>query len=84
LESGDIDYAFEYKSVALQRNLHFLEFPPEINLGSDDFKSLGYDLRVKIDYQRFASLIPDFVARRFSTASPYQKTAHTQRRRLTT
>jgi molybdate/tungstate transport system substrate-binding protein len=62
LESGDIDYAFEYKSVALQRNLHFLELPPEINLGSDDFKSLGYDLRVKIDYQRFASLIPDFVA----------------------
>jgi molybdate/tungstate transport system substrate-binding protein len=62
LESGDIDYAFEYKSVALQRNLHFLELPPEINLGSDEFQSLGYDLRVKIDYQRFASLIPDFVA----------------------
>jgi len=61
LESGDIDYAFEYKSVAQQRGLQFLEFPPEINLGSDDFRSLGYDLRVKIDYQRFASLIPDFV-----------------------
>jgi molybdate/tungstate transport system substrate-binding protein len=61
LESGDIDYAFEYKSVAQQRNLRFLELPPEINLGSDDFRSLGYDLRVKIDYQRFASLIPDFV-----------------------
>jgi molybdate/tungstate transport system substrate-binding protein len=60
LESGDIDYAFEYKSVALQRNLHFLEFPPEINLGSDVFESQGCDLRVKIDYQRFASLIPDF------------------------
>lgn len=61
LESGDIDYAFEYKSVALQRNLKFLELPPEINLGSNDFQSLGYDLSVKIDYQRFASLIPDFV-----------------------
>jgi molybdate/tungstate transport system substrate-binding protein len=61
LESGDIDYAFEYKSVAQQRNLHFLELPPEINLGSDDFQSLGYDLSVRIDYQRFASLIPDFV-----------------------
>jgi molybdate/tungstate transport system substrate-binding protein len=61
LESGDIDYAFEYKSVARQRGLRFLEFPPEINLGSDDFQNLGYDLRVKIDYQRFASLIPDFV-----------------------
>jgi molybdate/tungstate transport system substrate-binding protein len=61
LESGDIDYAFEYKSVALQRNLNFLELPPEINLGSNDFQNLGYELRVKIDYQRFASLIPDFV-----------------------
>jgi molybdate/tungstate transport system substrate-binding protein len=64
LESGDIDYAFEYKSVALQRNLHFLEFPPEINLGSDLFESQGCDLRVKIDYQRFASLIPDFVCQK--------------------
>jgi molybdate/tungstate transport system substrate-binding protein len=60
LESGDIDYAFEYRSVARQRNLHFLELPPEINLGSDEFESLGYDVSVKIDYQRFASLIPDF------------------------
>ena len=61
LESGDIDYAFEYKSVAQQRNLHFLELPPEINLGSDAFQTLGYDLNVRIDYQRFASLIPEFV-----------------------
>ncbi len=61
LESGDIDYAFEYKSVAQQRGLRFLELPPEINLGSDDFQNLGYDLRVKIDYERFASLIPEFV-----------------------
>ncbi len=61
LESGHIDYAFEYKSVAQQRNLYFLELPPEINLGSDDFQSLGYDLSVRIEYQRFASLIPDFV-----------------------
>lgn len=61
LESGDIDYAFEYQSVAKQRGLHFVELPPEINLGSDAFESLGYELRVKIDYQRFASLIPDFV-----------------------
>jgi len=61
LESGDIDYAFEYKSVAQQRDLYFVELPPEINLGSNDFQSLGYDLSVKIDYQRFASLIPDFV-----------------------
>jgi molybdate/tungstate transport system substrate-binding protein len=63
LESGDIDYAFEYKSVAQQRNLNFVELPPEINLSSDDFRNLGYDVRVKLDYQRFASVIPEFVCR---------------------
>ncbi len=60
LKSGDIDYAFEYESVARQHNLLFLEFPPEINLGSNDFEKLGYDLSVKLDYQRFASIIPEF------------------------
>ena len=38
LESGAIDYAFEYKSVAIQHNLFFLQLPDEINLGSLKFK----------------------------------------------
>jgi len=33
LESGIIDYAFEYKSVAIQHRLRFIELPPELNLG---------------------------------------------------
>ena len=40
LESGSIDYAFEYKSVAIQHNLSYIELPREINLGDpglDDF-----------------------------------------------
>jgi molybdate/tungstate transport system substrate-binding protein len=32
LQSGDMDYAFEYRSVAGQHGLKFLELPPEINL----------------------------------------------------
>lgn len=32
LQSGDLDYAFEYRSVAQQHNLQFVELPAEINL----------------------------------------------------
>jgi len=32
LESGDMDYAFEYRSVAVQHGLKFIELPDEINL----------------------------------------------------
>ncbi|WP_457548491.1 tungstate ABC transporter substrate-binding protein WtpA [Archaeoglobus sp.] len=38
LESGSIDYAFEYKSVALQHNLKFVELPDEINLRNPSLK----------------------------------------------
>jgi len=32
LESGDMDYAWEYRSVAVQHGLKFVELPAEINL----------------------------------------------------
>ena len=32
LESGDMDYAFEYRSVAVQHGMQFVELPEEINL----------------------------------------------------
>ena len=38
LESGSIDYAFEYKSVALQHNLKFVELPDEVNLKNFSLK----------------------------------------------
>ncbi|MDK2886041.1 MAG: molybdate/tungstate transport system substrate-binding protein [Thermosipho sp. (in: thermotogales)] len=37
LEAGELDYAFLYKSVALQHNLKFIEFPDEINLSSNKY-----------------------------------------------
>lgn len=38
LETGVIDYMFQYKSVAIQHGLSYLELPDEINLSSPDMK----------------------------------------------
>jgi len=32
MQSGDMDYAFEYRSIAVQHGLNFVELPDEINL----------------------------------------------------
>ncbi len=60
LESGDLDYAFEYLSVSKQRDLNFLALPPEINL-SDPTHAEDYQrIRVKLAFQRFATVNPEF------------------------
>jgi molybdate/tungstate transport system substrate-binding protein len=47
LESNTIDYMFQYKSVAIQHNLKYIELPSEINL-SDPLKNDIYN-SVSID-----------------------------------
>jgi molybdate/tungstate transport system substrate-binding protein len=49
LELGDLDYAFEYSSVALQQNLKYVELPPEINLADVDFEDFYTQAEVEID-----------------------------------
>ena len=48
LESGDLDYAFEYSSVAAQHNLNYVALPPEINLSSEEFKDFYATAKVEI------------------------------------
>ncbi len=48
LESGDLDYAFEYSSVAAQHNLNYVVLPPEINLSSEEHKDFYATAEVDI------------------------------------
>lgn len=61
LESGDLDYAFEYESVIRQHDLRLVAFPPELNLGDAGQSEMYGQVSVKLDFQRFASVKPEFM-----------------------
>lgn len=48
MESGDLDYAFEYTSVAAQHNLKYVRLPSEINLADANFKDFYTQAQVEI------------------------------------
>lgn len=48
LESGDLDYAFEYLSVAKQHKLNFVSLPVEIDLSSEEFGDYYSKAKVEI------------------------------------
>jgi len=48
LQSGDLDYAFEYTSVAAQHSLRYIKLPPEINLADANFKDFYAQAQVEI------------------------------------
>ena len=35
IEAGELDYAFEYRSTAVERGLKFLEMPPALDFGDE-------------------------------------------------
>ncbi|HWQ84375.1 MAG TPA: tungstate ABC transporter substrate-binding protein WtpA [Anaerolineales bacterium] len=60
LQSGDLDYAFEYESVIRQHGLELLELPEAVNLGSAAQAETYRQVEVKLDFQRFAKIQPVF------------------------
>ena len=48
LESGDLDYAFEYSSIAVQHNLNYVVLPTEINLSSEELREYYATAQVEI------------------------------------
>jgi molybdate/tungstate transport system substrate-binding protein len=60
LESGDLDYAFEYESVIRQHGLEMLSLPEAVNLGESQFESSYQAVQVNLDFQRFATVKPEF------------------------
>ncbi len=60
LESGDLDYAFEYESVIRQHGLKLLSLPDEVNLGVEDLNDFYQQVLVNLDFQRFSTIQPEF------------------------
>jgi molybdate/tungstate transport system substrate-binding protein len=48
LESGDMDYAWEYRSVAVQHGMNFVELPDEINLSMVEYADFYSQATVEI------------------------------------
>lgn len=60
LESGDLDYAFEYESVAKQHGLDYIALPDSLSLGSAEALKNIQPVAVHLDFRRFASVDPTF------------------------
>ncbi len=60
LQSGAIDYAFEYESVIRQIGLESVTLPDVLDLGSEDLAEWYGRYGVVLDFRRFASVEPRF------------------------
>lgn len=60
LQSGDVDYAFEYESVIQQDGLERISLPDSLNLGSPEQSEAYQRVSVVLDFQRFAKIKPEF------------------------
>jgi molybdate/tungstate transport system substrate-binding protein len=49
LQTGDLDYAFSYLSIAIQHDLKYIQLPDEINLSNPTYVDLYQDAEVVLD-----------------------------------
>ena len=81
MESGDLDYAFEYESVIRQHGLKMVSLPDSINLGNISLRDQYQQVEVKLDFQRFSTVKPIFIgepieyAINIPTSSPHPEEA---------
>lgn len=75
LQSGDIDYAFEYESVIRQHGLEMLPLPDALNLGAEAMEKVYGHVQVNLDFQRFASVKPQFRGERIGYGITIPSTA---------
>ena len=68
LESGDLDYGFEYESVIQQHNLQMVHLPDELNLGGQGLDAFYRQVEVDLNFQRFATVKPHFTGERIGYA----------------
>jgi molybdate/tungstate transport system substrate-binding protein len=59
VESGGIDYAFEYRSVAQGHGLQWVDLPEEIDLSSPDHAASYQNVSVTLGFQRFSAIGKD-------------------------
>ncbi len=60
LQSGDVDYVFEYATVVHQHGLAYIDLAPEVDLGDEQHAETYRKVAVRLDMQRFASVEPLF------------------------
>jgi molybdate/tungstate transport system substrate-binding protein len=61
LQAGEIDYSFAYESVAKQHDLPYVVLPDSVNLGSEAYADEYGRVSVALEFQRFATVPPQFV-----------------------
>ena len=57
LQTGNMDYAWEYRSVAVQHGLKYLELPPQINLGDPRLDNFYRQAEVRVSGKKPGELI---------------------------